>query len=626
MVDESAPIDEVPTWFPNVYMNFAENVLFSGDGSGQATTRDKEDDKIACTEVREGSFNEPIRHVTWAELRQRVGLLASAMRARGVKRGERVAVVASNSVDTLTVFFAVTSIGGLFSSSSTDMGVKGVLDRLLQVEPTWLFMDDMAVYNGKTVDLRGKMAEIVKGMETVKPFQGVVAQVRFPGKPADISAVPRSMLRDEFLSVATTDMLGFERIRFSDPFLIVWSSGTTGIPKSIVHSVGGVVLTNCREHRLHRSVDPSSTVLQFTTTGWIMYLSSVQSLVHGARFVLYDGNPFLPEPSAFIRLCGQQKVTHLGVSPRYLHQIQTNKLRPKNTADLRHLRVLTSTGMVLSDALFEWFYDEGFPPHVHLDNISGGTDLASCFATGNPLLPVYVGGCQSPSLGLPISVFEQVPEGVKNARGKAVPDGVPGELVAPKSFPSMPVKFWGDPQGKKYFSSYFEKFQSVWTHGDFIMVHPKTRQIIFLGRADGVLNPSGVRFGSAEIYSVVEAYFSDRVADSICVGRRRPQDVDESVMLFLLLRPGAKFTSSLVEEVKHRIGKECSKRHVPKYVYETPEIPTTVNLKKVELPVKHIVSGRIVTPSDTLLNPKSLDYYYQFAKVDEPSEQLGAKL
>lgn len=626
MVDESAGIEEVPRWFPNVYMNFAENVLFSGDGSGRATTKDKEDQKIACTEVREGSFNEPIRHVAWAELRERVGILASAMRARGVKRGDRVAVVASNSVDTLTVFIAVTSIGGLFSSSSTDMGVKGILDRLLQVEPTWVFMDDMAVYNGKTMDLRGKMAEIVRGLEGVKQFQGIVAQTRFPGKPADTSAIPRSMSRDKFLTAATTDELEFESLRFSDPFLIVWSSGTTGIPKSIVHSVGGVLLANFREQRLHRSVDGSSTVLQFTTTGWIMYLSSVQSLVQGARFVLYDGNPFLPDPSAFIKLYGQQKVTHLGISPRYLHQIQTSKLEPKKITDLSNLRVVTSTGMVLSDALFEWFYDEGFPPHVQLDNISGGTDIASCFATGNPLLPVYVGGCQGPSLGLPIAVFEQISEGMQNVKGNVVPDGVPGELVAPAAFPSMPVKFWGDPDGKKYFNSYFGKFQSVWTHGDFIMIHPETRQIIFLGRADGVLNPSGVRFGSAEIYSVVEEYFSDRIADSICVGQRRPSDNDESVMLFLLMRPGVKFTSSLVQEVKDRIGKECSKRHIPKYVFETPEIPTTVNLKKVELPIKHIVSGRVVKPSDTLLNPKSLDYYYQFAKIDEPSHQLRAKL
>lgn len=548
------------------------------------------------------------------------------MRNRGVKKGDRVAVVASNSVDTLTVFIAVTSIGGLFSSSSTDMGVKGVLDRLLQTEPMWLFMDDMAVYNGKTIDLRDKMTDIVEGMADVKQFQGIVSQTRFQGKPSDISKVPRSMTSDQFLQAATTDELQFEQIRFSDPFLIVWSSGTTGIPKSIVHSAGGVILSNSREQRLHRSVGPTSTVLQYTTTGWIMYLSSIMSLIPGARVVMYDGNPFLPDPSAFIRLFGQEKVTNLGISPRYLQEIQMRKLRPREITDLSNLKIVTSTGMVLSDALFEWFYDEAFPPHVHLDNISGGTDIASCFATGNPLLPVYVGGCQGPSLGLPIQVFEQIPEGVKGVNGKEVPNGVPGELVAPEAFPTMPVKFWADPGGKKYHSSYFDKFQSVWTHGDFIVIHPITRQIIFLGRADGVLNPSGVRFGSAEIYSVIEAHFSDRVADSICVSQRRPRDNDESVMLFLLMRPGVAFTQSLVQEVKERIAEECSKRHVPKYIFETPEIPTTINLKKVELPVKHIVSGRTVKPSDTLLNPESLGYYYQFANVEDLIEQPRAKL
>jgi len=353
---------------------------------------------------------------------------------------------------------------------------------------------------------------------------------------------------------------------------------------------------------------------------------AVLVLLMGARMVMYDGSPFQPDIKTFVQLYGQQKVTHLGISPRYLSDLQKNGIIPKKVTDLSNLRIVTSTGMVLSDQLFEWFYDSAFPAHVQLDNIAGGTDLAGAFGTGNPLLPVYVGGCQSLSLGTPVEVYDQTFEGGKGIKGKPVEDGVPGELVATKAFPNMPVAFWGENGAQRYFDSYFARFDDVWTHGDFIMIHPTTRNVIFLGRADGVLNPSGVRFGSAEIYGIVDGLFGDKIADSICVGQRRPNDNDESVMLFLMMKPGAKFTQSLVNDIKAAIRKETSPRHVPKYVFETPDIPTTVNMKKVELPVKQIVSGKVIKPSGTLLNPQSLDYYYQFAKVEQLVNQPKAKL
>ena len=610
-------------------MNFAENILFQGDGQGNPVlSPGKEDDKVAVTEVREGSVLEPIVHVTWRELRRRVGRLSQAMRAHGVRKGDRVALVAGNSLDTLTVFLAVTALGGMFSSSSTDMGVKGVLDRLLQIRPKWLFMDDWAVYNGKTVDLRGKMADIAKGMASVDEFEGVVSQARWRDRPADVTGVPRAITWARFLEKGMgREELVFEMVEFSDPFLIVYSSGTTGQPKCIVHSVGGVILNAHKEARLHRCVDETSAQLQYTTTGWIMYMSAVVVLLTGARMVMYDGSPFVPNIKNFVRLYGEQKVTHLGISPRYLQELQKNKIIPKQVTDLSNLKVVTSSGMVLSDQLFEWFYDVGFPPHVHLDNIAGGTDIAGAFGTGNPLLPVYVGGCQSLCLGTPVAVYDQTIEGGPGVKGQPVAeDGIPGELVATAAFPNMPVAFWGANGAQRYFDSYFARFDDVWTHGDFIMIHPVTKAVNFLGRADGVLNPSGVRFGSAEIYGIIDARFGDRIADSICVGRRRPQDNDEVVMLFLLMKPGVEFTQSLVDEVKAAISKETSPRHVPKFVFPTPDIPTTVNLKKVELPVKQIVSGKVIKPSGTLLNPQCLDYYYQFAKVEQPDEPLKAKL
>ncbi|KUJ09192.1 acetyl-CoA synthetase-like protein [Mollisia scopiformis] len=287
----------------------------------------------------------------------------------------------------------------------------------------------------------------------------------------------------------------------------------------------------------------------------MMYMSSVQLMLMGARLVLYDGSPFTPDPKNFIRLVGEQKITHLGISPRYMQTLQMNGINPKDVTDLSHLKIVTSTGMVLSDALFEWFYDFGFAPSTQLCNISGGTDIASAFGTANPILPVYVGGCQCISLGMAAEVFDSTIEGGQGVKGVPVEGGVPGELVCTKAFPTMPVKLWGANSAER-----------CWTHGDFIMIHPQTRQVIFLGRADGVLNPSGVRFGSADIYSVVDANFSDIIADSICVGQRRPQDNDESVMLFLLMKPGKAFTPDLVRRVRAAIRKEHSPRHVPKYV------------------------------------------------------------
>lgn len=575
VVDESARMDSIPRWFTGVKLNFAENILYAGSQGRRTVSPGKEDHKIACTEVREGSFLEPIRQVSWIELRQRVGRMAQAMKAHGVKKGDRVALVASTSVDTLIVFLAVTSLGGLFSSSSTDMGVKGILDRLTQIKPKFLFMDDWALYNGKKVDLRQKMKEIVEGMKGVAEFEGIVSQVRFAHSPADMSSVPSSRTWDEFQSAAKSSELTFEPLDFSDPVLIVYSSGTTGQPKCITHAVGGLILNGHKEARLHRSVDHTSVQLQYTTTGWIMYMASVQALLMGARMIIYDGSPFVPDVKNFVHLVGQEKVTHLGISPRYLQTLQMNSIIPKKETDLSNLRVVTSTGMVLSDALFEWFYDVGYPPSVQLDNISGGTDLAGAFGTGNPILPVYVGGCQCISLGMAVSVFDQTVEGGRGVIGVAVEDGVPGELVCTESFPTMPIKFWGDEKGDRYFSSYFEKYDNCWTHGDFIMIHPKTKQVMFLGRADGVLNPSGVRFGSAEIYSIVDAKFSSEISDSICVGQRRPQDTDENVMLFLLMKPGKKFTPRLVKAVREAIKKEYGPRYVPKYVFETPEIPVS---------------------------------------------------
>lgn len=373
VVDESARMDSNPLWFKGLEVNFAENSLFWPDEKNprKATTHRKDDRRIACTEAREGGTE--IRQCSWKELRQRVALLSNAMRARGVKKGDRVAVVASNSIDTLVVFYAITALGGVFSSSSTDMGTKGILDRLRQIKPRYVFIDDWALYNGKTIDLRPKMNEIVDGMKGIPELSCVVSMPRTQNNPQDISGVKRCEALANFLEAANGDKtLRFERIPFGDPFLIVYSSGTTGMPKCIVHNVGGVLLNSRKESNLHRDaaaiLPDDLCTLQFTTTGWIMYLNSCLSLINGARVILYDGSPFQPDLTAFLKLVSEQKVTDLGISPRWMQTLATAKppVLPREVVDLSRLRRVISTGMVLSEAQFEWFYDQAFPPHVQL--------------------------------------------------------------------------------------------------------------------------------------------------------------------------------------------------------------------------------------------------------------------
>lgn len=302
-----------------------------------------------------------------------------------------------------------------------------------------------------------------------------------------------------------------------------------------------------------------------------MYLVSVQCCLFGARSILYDGSPFTPSPENFLSILQEQRVTDFGTSPRFLHELQKSEIVPRIIFDLSTLRSVCTTGMVLSESQFEWFYDVGFPPSVHLRNISGGTDLAGCFGIENPLEPVYIGGCQGPCLGTKLEVYDSL---IENGPGHALPHGEAGELVATASFPNQPVFFWDDDTGEKYQNAYYSRFPHVWTHGDFIQIHPRTGQILFLGRADGVLNPSGVRFGSADIYSIIETHFPE-VRDSLCVGQRRAKDHDESVMLFLKMNEGQKLTTALIDRIKKKIMEERSKRHVPRYVFQTWDIPVS---------------------------------------------------
>lgn len=375
VVDESKRIDEVPRWFEGINLNFAENVLWKrqhNDPSNHHGTVGKADEKIAVTEVREGASE--FRELTWGALRKLVGEYASALQERGVRRGDRVVAVAANSIETLAVLLATTWLGAIFSSSSTDMGVSGILQRTVQINPKYIFMDDAALYNGKRVDLRQKIGEIEAGMRGCDNFNGMVSIRRFKDA-LDISSLPRTQTLADFLSMKKSTPPPIAQLACHEPIIICYSSGTTGIPKAIVHSVGGILAAYTKEGVIHEGLNSQSVALQYTTTGWIMYLASVGALLAGARTVLYDGSPFQPDLQTFVKLIGDQKVTKLGISPRWMHEIAKAGIAPRDLTDLSNLQVVTSTGMVLSDQLFEWFYDQGFPKHTHLANISGGTDI-----------------------------------------------------------------------------------------------------------------------------------------------------------------------------------------------------------------------------------------------------------
>ncbi|KAF9768763.1 hypothetical protein IL306_013894 [Fusarium sp. DS 682] len=626
VVDESIPITKLPAWFPGIRINYAENLLWTraiSGAPGERSTLHKEDDAIAITEVREGNYS--VKNVTWGELRRRVAKLASALKQKGVKKGDRVVMVGAHAVETLVVFLATTWLGGLFSSSSTDMGVGGLLQRTVQIDPKFVFFDDGALYNGKAIDLRDKIKGVVEGMNECPSFKNVIVVQRFDS-PHDTSQIPKTQRLESFLSSASSTPPPIKRVGFQDPMVVYYSSGTTGTPKAIVHGVGPILVSVAKEAILHREITPKDVALQYTTTGWIMYLASVTRLAFGGRTVFYDGSPFVPDRSVLLRIVEEQRVTNLGISPRWLGELMKEGIVPQKEADLSSLTAVQSTGMVLKEQVFDWFYDRAFPNNIKLANFSGGTDIAACFVMENPLSPIYAGGCPGRAIGTPMAIYPSSPD--PNKPISPVPDGEPGDLVGTAAFPNVPLYLWNDTTpapGKKYTSAYFDRFPNVWSQGDFAAVHPQTGHIHILGRSDGVLNPSGIRFGSADIYAVLEGSFAMEVAESLCVGQRRPQDHDESVILFLLMKPGVKFNAELAAKIRERIAKELTKRHVPKYIFEVPDIPTTVNGKKVELPVKQIISGSNIKPSGTLLNPQSLDFFYKFQKIEE-IDHVKAKL
>ncbi|KAF8070101.1 acetoacetyl-CoA synthetase [Lyophyllum atratum] len=610
---------EIPDWFPGSRLNYAENLLW------------RNNDSIACTASGESGV---VTNYTFRELRQLVTELAAALRVGGLQVGDRVAAIVTNSVTAVALALATASIGGIFSSTATDMGTEGILDRYRQINPKFVFAETEVMYAGKAVNLVPKITDVINDLADKGLQKAILLPSARTGKEL-LHDINKAINLSAFLATGDGRELTFEQLPFGQPLFILYSSGTSGKPKCIVHSAGGVLMQTQKDQRTHMGLSAHDTYFQYTTTGWMMWTFMLSGLASGARIILYDGSPFYPDLKTYLKFIDEQGVSVLGTSPRLLAEIAGRGLKPRKSfyslsvklivvlttivnqveiGSFEALRVLGVTVAVLTPPMFEWAQDAFGGDRIHLISTSGGTDICSSFVTGASSLPVYSGEMSCKTLGMKVEVFDPSGNNIEHT-------GSPGELVCTRPHPSMPLYFWGDPSGEKLRDAYFNMYPGIWRQGDFMIVNPVTKGIMILGRSDGVLNPSGVRFGSGEIYSVLEK-FTDSLDDSLCVGQRRPQDLDERVLLFLKMRPGRKLTSDLETQIKTEIRKALSARHVPSYIFEIEDIPYTVNGKKIEIAVKQIVSGSDLQPSGTVANPESLELYYKYRDLNQTKAKL----
>ena len=566
-------------WFPQARLNFAANLLRRDD---------REPAMIFWGEDRVTSS------LTFAELHHEVSRLAQALRAAGVKSGDRVAGYMPNVPGTVIAMLAAASIGAIWSSCSPDFGVQGVLDRFGQIEPKILFSTDGYFYNGKTIELIDRLTEITKHLPSVQK----VIIVPYTRSDPDIGGIPNSATVHDFMAPFTARAIEFEPLPFDHPLYILYSSGTTGVPKCIVHGAGGTLLQHLKEQVLHVDARRDDRMFYFTTCGWMMWNWLASGLAAGCAILLYDGSPFVRNGNILFDFADAAGMTIFGTSAKFIDALAKAGLKPARTHKLDRLRVMLSTGSPLAPEGFDYVY-QNVKRDLALASISGGTDIISTFVLGNPLLPVWRGEIQCRGLGMKVEVY--------NEDGKPV-RGEKGELVCSAPFPSMPVGFWNDASGEKYHAAYFEKFPNVWCHGDYVELTVHDGMIIY-GRSDAVLNPGGVRIGTAEIYRQVEQL--DEVVESLVIGQdwppQRPSDV--RVVLFVRLRDGLTLEPALIDRIRQHIRTNTTPRHVPAKIVQVTDIPRTKSGKIVELAVRNVVHGRPVRNSEALANPEALELF-----------------
>jgi acetoacetyl-CoA synthetase len=561
------------TWFEGTRLNFAENLL-RGTGNGAAIiARDERGRR---------------REISWDQLRTEVARVADGLRAAGVVAGDRVAGFMPNLPEAIVAMLATTSLGATWSSCSPDFGIRGVIDRFGQIAPKVLFTADGYCYGGKTFDSIERVAGILEGLPSVTR---VVVVANVSPRP-DLSRMPAASRYDEFGQADATPR--FERLPFDHPLYVLYSSGTTGVPKCIVHGAGGTLLQHLKEHQLHTDVHPGDRLFFFTTCGWMMWNWLASALASQATVVLFDGSPFHPDEGVLWRLASEERVALFGTSPKYLAALEKSGYRPVDQVDLARLRTILSTGSPLAHEQFD-FVQDAIGADVQLASISGGTDIVSCFALGNPILPVYRGELQCRGLGMRVEVFDD--------DGRPL-QGQQGELVCTAPFPSMPIGFWNDPDGSRYRAAYFQRFPHVWCHGDFAVLTARGGLVI-LGRSDAVLNPGGIRIGTAEIYRQVEKL--DEILESIAIGQDWDHDV--RVVLFVRLRTGVTLDATLEKRIRDVIRSNTTPRHVPARIVAVGDIPRTISGKIVELAVRDVVHGRTVKNTDALANPAALEEF-----------------
>ena len=570
-------------WFSGARLNFAENLLRFHDESVALIFKGED---------------HPTRTMSYAELTAEVARVARALRASGVGPGDRVAGFMPNMPETVIAMLAATSLGAVWSSCSPDFGIKGVLDRFGQIKPKVLFVADGYFFKGKRLDSLSRVADILKDLPSIEK----VIVVPYTEQEPDISAVRNAVHYHDFGPKNGDPKIDFEQLAFDHPLYIMFTSGTTGLPKCMVQSAGGILIHHLKELILHTNLTRDDTIFYFTTCGWMMWNWLVSSLAVGAKLVLFDGNPFYPDPGALWRMAQDEKITIFGTSAGYISALMNEGVRPGKEYDLGALKTVLSTGSPLSEESFEYVYRE-VKADIQLSSISGGSDINGCFALGNPMGPVYSGELQCRGLGMKVEAFDENGKPVINQQG---------ELVCTAPSPSMPIYFWDDPGNKKYRAAYFDVYPNVWRHGDYIVITERGGVIMY-GRSDATLNPGGVRIGTAEIYRQVDTI--DGIVDSIVVGQNWKNDV--RVILFVKMEPGLELTDELKERIRKTIRVNASPRHVPAKIIAVPDIPYTLTMKKVELSVKKVIEGQAVQNKDALKNPESLDYYAGIPELQE---------